>query len=62
MRLLLAVLILGIATSALALSDTPANRSVQADRYLEATPPRNLMADMAEKVAMNLPPEKRDKS
>lgn len=59
MRVLLVVLILSVASAAFAIDDSPANRLRQADRYLEATPPADLMADMADKVAMNLPPEKR---
>ncbi len=42
-------------------ADTPQNRRREAERYLQATPPKALFADMAEKGAMNLPPEQRQK-
>ncbi|MBA3849364.1 MAG: hypothetical protein C0502_05140 [Opitutus sp.] len=39
--------------------DTPENRSREADRYLAATPPKEMFADMAEQVAKTVPPERR---
>jgi hypothetical protein len=42
-------------------ADTPQNRRREAERYLQATPPKALFADLAEKGAMNLPPEERQK-
>jgi hypothetical protein len=42
-------------------ADTPQNRRREAERYLQATPPKALFADLAEKGAMNLPPEDRQK-
>ena len=59
MRHMLIVIMLGIATSVLALDDTPANREKEAERYLKATPPEEMMKDMADKMAMNMPPESR---
>ena len=38
-----------------AVEDTPVNRSKQADRYMAATPPRELFQDVAEQMAKNLP-------
>jgi len=43
------------------LPDTPENRRREAERYLRATPPKEMFADMAEKGAMNLPPADRQK-
>ena len=43
-----------------ALEDTPANREQEAGRYLQATPPKEMMADMAEQMAKNLPQDQRD--
>jgi len=42
-------------------ADTPENRRHEADRYLQATPPKQMFADMAEKMSMNMPPEDRQK-
>jgi hypothetical protein len=58
---ILTILIL-FTSSALTLSaaDTPETRRQEAERYLQATPPRALFEDMADKMAANLPPEQRD--
>jgi hypothetical protein len=40
-------------------ADTPENRSKDAQRYLRATPPKAMFADLAEKTAMNLPADQR---
>lgn len=42
-------------------ADTPENRRVEANRYLQATPPKQMFADMAEKMSMNMPPAERQK-
>jgi hypothetical protein len=44
-----------------AAADTPETRRREAERYLQATPPRALFEDMADKMAMNLPPAEREK-
>lgn len=44
---------------ALALEDTPANRSAQADYYLRLVPPASLMNEMAAKMAATLPEDQR---
>jgi hypothetical protein len=59
MRNALVLVMLSIATAAFALDDTPANRTKEAERYLKATPPEDMMKDMADKMAMNMPPESR---
>ena len=40
--------------------DTPETRRHEAERYLQATPPKALLEDMADKMAANLPPDQRD--
>ena len=40
--------------------DTPETRRKEAERYLQATPPKALFEDMADKMSANLPPEQRD--
>ena len=43
------------------MADTPENRRREAERYLNATPPKEMFADMAEKGAVNVPPADRQK-
>ena len=47
-------------TFALSAPDTPETRRKEAERYLQATPPKALFEDMADKMAASLPPEQRD--
>ena len=42
-------------------TDTPETRRREAERYLQATPPKAMFEDMADKMAANLPPAERDK-
>jgi hypothetical protein len=42
-------------------ADTPENRRKEAVRYLQATPPKDLFADVADKMAVNVPPAERQK-
>jgi hypothetical protein len=42
-----------------ALEDTPYNRLSQAERYLDVTPPKDLLQDAAEQMAMNFDPSQR---
>ena len=44
----------------LALEDTKANREQEATRYLKATPPKEMLEDMAEQMAKNMAPDQRD--
>src|SRR5947199_466769 len=46
----------GLAFSA---PDTPETRRHEAERYLQATPPKALFEDMADKMTMNLPSDQR---
>jgi hypothetical protein len=41
-------------------ADTPDNRREQAERYLQASPPKALFEDMAKKMAANIPANQRD--
>jgi hypothetical protein len=41
-------------------TDTPETRRHEAERYLQATPPKALFEDIADKMAANLPPDQRD--
>ena len=45
---------------ALSAPDTPETGRHEAERYLQATPPKALFEDMADKMAANLPPDQRD--
>lgn len=50
------VLATGLVSAA---TDTPEARRQEAERYLQAVPPRALFEDMAEKMATNLPADQR---
>lgn len=58
---LVSAFVLAIAISHLAAAgaDTPETRRKEAERYLQAIPPKEMFADMAEKMAANLPPDQR---
>jgi hypothetical protein len=47
------------ATSLIAATDTPETRRHEAERYLQAIPPKALFEDMADKMSANLPPDQR---
>ncbi len=59
MKTIWILVLLTVAISANALEDSPENRRIEAERYLEVVPPAELMADAAKNMAMNLPPEDR---
>lgn len=48
------------ASVVLAATDTPETRRKEAERYLQATPPKAMFEDMADKMAANLPPDQRE--
>ena len=48
-------------TVILSATDTPETRRREAERYLQATPPKAMFEDMADKMAANLPPAEREK-
>jgi len=60
-KLVLTILMGLVANTAVAMPDTVENRIQEADRYLLVTPPKEMIRDLAEQSALNLPPEKRDK-
>ena len=43
-----------------ALEDTPENRKAQANRYLAATPPSEMVAEMTKNMSQRLPEHKRE--
>ena len=51
----LALLLTLLSLPGFALEDTPANRQREADRYLLATPPREMMANITNEMAKTLP-------
>ena len=57
----LAILALCTSTFALGATDTPETRRREAERYLQATPPKAMFEDIADKMAVNLPPADREK-
>jgi len=48
-------------TLVLSATDTPETRRREAERYLQATPPKAMFEDMADKMAANLPAAEREK-
>ena len=44
----------------LSAADTPESRRHEAERYLQAVPPKTMFEDMADKMAANLPADQRD--
>ncbi|RII25336.1 MAG: hypothetical protein CXR31_14150 [Geobacter sp.] len=59
-RLVLITMILFASNTAFAIQDTPEQRNKEADRYLAVTPPREMFQDVAEQMALNLPPDQRE--
>ncbi len=55
--LLTLILVVGFSHAAFAMDDTIENREAQALRYLNTTPPKEMMADMVEQMSANLPQE-----
>jgi hypothetical protein len=51
--------ILSCTTVSLIAADTPESRRHEAERYLQAVPPKALFEDMAEKMSANMPPDQR---
>jgi len=58
-RLLIALAALCFAANSYAIDDTPQNRAAQAERAIAATPPEEMMQEMAASISMNLPPSDR---
>lgn len=53
------ILFFGIIANCFALEDSPANRATEASRYLAATPPTEMFADMAANMSKNMPEAQR---
>ena len=51
--------ILSCTTVSLIAADTPESRRHEAERYIQAVPPKALFEDMAEKMSANMPPDQR---
>jgi hypothetical protein len=60
MKMILTSLLVLVVGPVWALDDTPANREQEAARYLQVTPPKEMMSDMAEQMAKNVPQDQRD--
>ncbi len=58
-RFLLIGLFMSATLPALAVQDTPQNRELEANRYLQAASPESMMAEVSNKLAATLPPEQR---
>jgi hypothetical protein len=56
---LIAMMVL-VSSTAFAVQDTAENRTREADRYLSVSSPREMFQDVAEQLALNLPPEQRE--
>jgi hypothetical protein len=54
-----ALVLVMLAGSVWAIDDIPENRSKEADRYMAATPPKEMFQDAAEQMAKNLPVKQR---
>ena len=60
MKMILTSLLVLVVGPVWALDDTPANREQEAARYLQVTPPKEMMSDMAEQMAKSVPQDQRD--
>lgn len=58
--LVLLILTFSVWSPVLSALDTPETRRREAERYLQASPPKALFEDMADKMAANLPPDQRE--
>ncbi len=59
-RIVLLLLAITVLLAAQTLPDTPANRAVAAQRYLKAVPPTELVADTLDRVAAQVPEDRRE--
>ncbi|MBT0654319.1 DUF2059 domain-containing protein [Geomobilimonas luticola] len=59
-KLVLIVMMVLVGNTAFAVQDTAENRTREADRYLSVSSPREMFQDVAEQLALNLPPEQRE--
>jgi hypothetical protein len=56
----LAVTLFASSVLVLGATDTPETRRHEAERYLQANPPKAVFGDIADKMAANLPPDQRE--
>ena len=47
--------------AASAIEDSPQARAAQADRYIEAMPPKDMISDLAKQISQSMPPEQAQK-
>lgn len=59
-KLVLIAMMVLVSSTAFAVQDTAENRTREADRYLSVSSPREMFQDVAEQLALNLPPEQRE--
>ena len=59
-KFLLIIMMVLVSTTAFAVEDTVPNRNAEAERYLSVSPPREMFQDVAEQMALNLPPDQRE--
>jgi len=59
MKRFIPLLCLAVVTHTYALEDTPENRAKEAARYLAATPPEEMLADMSASMAQTMPEAQR---
>jgi hypothetical protein len=57
--IVLAITLFTSSAFVLGATDTPETRRHEAERYLQASPPKALFEDMADKIATNLPADQR---
>lgn len=60
MKRRLQILLFALATPCFAIEDSPEARTEAANRYMEATPPGEMFADVATNMAKTMPENKRD--
>ncbi len=53
---LLIIVLVTLSGPTVAIDDTPENRLIQIERYLEAVPPRKLFEELSNQIAMSFPP------
>lgn len=56
---LLMILLATLSGPTFAIEDTPENRLIQIERYLEAVPPKEIFEDISNSVSMSFPPAER---
>lgn len=57
----LALLLSLIPAPALSMEDTPTNRQLQAERYIAAVPPEDMLQDITDKMTAQMPEKRREK-